>query len=57
MCIRDRLVHAGPDNYANIPTRYAAGGADAETKKAGDAGARIACAVITKSAAGAAAGH
>ncbi len=51
------LVHAGPDNYANIPTRYAAGGADAETKKAGDAGARIACAVITKSAAGAAAGH
>lgn len=40
------VVHAGPDNYANIPTRYAAAGADAETKKAGDAGARIGCAVL-----------
>ena len=43
------IIHAGPDNYANIPTRYAAGGADAETKKAGDAGARIGCAVLAKS--------
>lgn len=42
------VVHAGPDNYANIPTRYASAGADAETKKAGDAaGGRVACAVIT----------
>ncbi|QQS01909.1 MAG: superoxide dismutase family protein [Austwickia sp.] len=47
------IVHAGPDNYGNIPTRYAAGGADAETKKAGDAGARIGCAVLKKDAAGA----
>lgn len=43
------IVHAGPDNYGNIPTRYAAGGPDAETKKAGDSGARIGCAVLAKS--------
>ncbi len=43
------VVHAQPDNYANIPTRYASAGADAETKKAGDAGPRVACAVITAS--------
>ncbi len=42
------IVHAMPDNYANIPTRYAGTGADAESKKAGDAGARIACAVLAK---------
>ena len=39
------VVHAGPDNYANIPTRYASAGLDDETKKAGDAGGRVACAV------------
>lgn len=43
------VVHALPDNAANIPTRYAASGADAETKKAGDAGPRVACAVLKAS--------
>lgn len=43
------LVHGLPDNAANIPTRYASGGADAETKKAGDAGPRVACAVLKTS--------
>ncbi|WP_066370840.1 superoxide dismutase family protein [Herbidospora mongoliensis] len=46
------MIHALADNFANIPDRYrnAAGekGPDAETKKAGDSGARIACGVITK---------
>ncbi|MFL6052513.1 MAG: superoxide dismutase family protein [Actinoallomurus sp.] len=44
------LVHALPDNKANIPPRYRqAGGAtgpDAETRKAGDSGRRVACGVI-----------
>ncbi len=40
------LVHALPDNAANIPTRYAANGPDAETKKAGDSGPRVACAAL-----------
>lgn len=43
------LIHGLPDNAANIPTRYAAAGADAETKKAGDAGPRVACAALTAS--------
>jgi Cu-Zn family superoxide dismutase len=37
------MVHAGRDNYANIPERYAPGGPDATTRNTGDAGARIAC--------------
>lgn len=37
------VVHAADDNYANIPTRYAAEGADDETTKAGDAGGRVLC--------------
>lgn len=41
------VVHEKPDNFANVPTRYASQGADDETKKAGDAGSRIACAVLT----------
>ena len=41
------IIHEKPDNFANIPTRYASGGADDETKKAGDAGSRVACAVLT----------
>jgi Cu-Zn family superoxide dismutase len=43
------IVHAGSDNYANIPTRYSASGApgpDASTLATGDAGARVACGVI-----------
>lgn len=43
------IVHAGPDNYANIPTRYAAAGPDAATLATGDAGTRHACGVITRS--------
>jgi Cu-Zn family superoxide dismutase len=43
------MVHAGPDNFANIPTRYTAAGVagpDAATLATGDAGARVACGVI-----------
>lgn len=43
------IVHGGPDNYANIPTRYVTGGEagpDAATKATGDAGGRIACGII-----------
>ena len=40
------IVHANPDNYANVPTRYAAGGPDATTLARGNAGGRIACGVI-----------
>ena len=35
------IVHAGPDNFANIPLRY--GGPDAITLATGDAGARALC--------------
>jgi Cu-Zn family superoxide dismutase len=44
------IVHAASDNYANIPTRYSAGGVpgpDAATLATGDAGGRSACGVIT----------
>jgi Cu-Zn family superoxide dismutase len=37
------VVHAAPDNFANIPERYAPGGADEMTRNTGDAGGRIAC--------------
>ena len=56
------IVHADPDNYANIPDRYVAPGPsaspvasavpvmvpgpDAATLATGDAGPRIACGVI-----------
>ena len=56
------IVHANPDNYANIPERYLApgpsaspvasaepvmvAGPDAATRTTGDAGPRIACGVI-----------
>jgi superoxide dismutase, Cu-Zn family len=43
------IVHAGADNYANIPTRYSAGGPDATTLATGDAGARVACGLIERS--------
>ena len=45
------IVHALPDNYANIPTRYSAGGVpgpDAATLGTGDSGGRVACGVITQ---------
>lgn len=41
------IIHAAPDNYANIPERYAAA-PDATTLATGDSGARIACGVIEK---------
>ena len=37
------MVHELPDNYANIPERYAPQGSDEETRSTGDAGGRIAC--------------
>jgi Cu-Zn family superoxide dismutase len=40
------MVHAGPDNFANIPTRYAPGGPDAITQATGDSGGRAACGVV-----------
>jgi Cu-Zn family superoxide dismutase len=43
------IVHAGPDNLGNIPSRYSAGGIagpDAATLGTGDAGARYACGVV-----------
>ena len=43
------MVHAGRDNFANIPERYSAAGVagpDAATLATGDAGARAACGVI-----------
>lgn len=43
------MIHADPDNYANVPERYAPEGPDEDTTKTGDAGDRIACAVIKAS--------
>lgn len=41
------IIHAGPDNYANIPPRYAPEGPDADTLATGDSGGRVACGVVT----------
>lgn len=40
------MVHAGPDNFGNIPTRYAPGGPDSDTQATGDSGGRVACGVV-----------
>ncbi|MCV2487785.1 superoxide dismutase family protein [Geodermatophilus sp. YIM 151500] len=40
------MVHAGADNFANIPERYAAGGPDETTRGTGDSGGRIACGAV-----------
>jgi superoxide dismutase, Cu-Zn family len=40
------IVHELPDNYANIPSRYAPMGPDEATTSTGDAGGRIACGVV-----------
>lgn len=45
------IVHADRDNFAHIPTRYSAAGVpgpDAATLATGDAGARVACGVVTR---------
>jgi superoxide dismutase, Cu-Zn family len=47
------MVHAGRDNFANIPARYHSHetdtfGPDAETLATGDAGARVACGVVER---------
>ena len=51
------IVHAAPDNLANIPVRYRYGafadtetGPDAATKATGDSGGRAACGVLTNTA-------
>jgi Cu-Zn family superoxide dismutase len=43
------MIHAGADNFRNIPERYAAGGPDEMTSKTGDSGGRVACAELTAS--------
>jgi len=41
------IIHGAPDNYAHIPDRYRPA-PDSGTLGTGDAGARIACGVITR---------
>ena len=41
------MIHAGADNFGNIPPRYAPGGPDQTTRDTGDSGARIACGPIS----------
>ena len=41
------IVHANPDNYANVPARYVPE-VDTMTKATGDAGDRIACGVVKR---------
>ncbi|QIS23167.1 superoxide dismutase[Cu-Zn] [Nocardia terpenica] len=47
---RALMIHAGADNFGNIPSRYTQAngttGPDAETMATGDAGARVACGVV-----------
>jgi superoxide dismutase, Cu-Zn family len=37
------MIHAGADDFANVPPRYAPNGPDQETLDTGDSGNRIAC--------------
>ena len=41
------IIHEKPDNYGNIPDRYAPDGPDKDTLKTGDAGGRQACGTFT----------
>ncbi|MBB2911407.1 Cu-Zn family superoxide dismutase [Streptosporangium becharense] len=41
------VIHALPDNQANVPERYRGDGPDETTRRTGDSGGRIACGVIT----------
>jgi len=41
------MIHASPDNFGNIPPRYAPNGPDQTTRDTGDSGARIACGPIS----------
>ncbi len=45
---RSLIIHAKPDNYANIPTDRYRPDPDATTLATGDAGGRLACGVITQ---------
>jgi Cu/Zn superoxide dismutase len=50
---RTIIVHADPDNFANIPDRYqstSGSGPDEETRRTGDAGGRVACGEVAASA-------
>ncbi|MFF0945242.1 superoxide dismutase family protein [Kocuria sp. CPCC 205300] len=40
------MLHAGPDNFGNVPERYAPEGPDETTLATGDAGSRLACGVV-----------
>ncbi|MDD9205268.1 superoxide dismutase family protein, partial [Georgenia sp. 10Sc9-8] len=40
------IVHSDRDNLAHIPERYASDGPDEDTLGTGDAGDRLACAVL-----------
>lgn len=40
------MVHVGPDNFANVPERYAPDGPDETTRNTGDSGGRFACGVV-----------
>ena len=45
------ILHAGPDNFGNIPTRYSTGGVpgpDATTLSTGDASSRYACGIVVR---------
>lgn len=45
---RSLIIHAKPDNYANIPTDRYRPDPDATTLATGDAGGRLACGVVTQ---------